>query len=168
MRKNISARVALLGVLAALTVALSFLESALPPLPLLPPGFKIGIANIAVMYAVFCLDLKSALMLSVVKSGFMLFVNSGYAFVLSLCGSLASVVAMYSVLKIFKEKISFITVSVVGAMFHNATQLLAVCVITKSWAAVYYSPVLVFMAVVCGALTAFLIRAALPLIKKIN
>ena len=167
MKKSLSKRVALLGMLAALTVALSFAESLLPPLPFLPPGFKIGIANIAIMYAIFCLDIKAALALAVVKSGFMLFVSGGYAFALSLCGSVASVAVMYALFKIFKERISYIAVSVVGALFHNAAQLIMVCVITGSFAAVYYSPVLVFMAVACGGATAALTGAAMPLIKKI-
>ncbi|MBQ8337747.1 MAG: Gx transporter family protein [Oscillospiraceae bacterium] len=167
MKKSLSKRVALLGMLAALTVALSFAESLLPPLPFLPPGFKIGIANIAVMYAIFCLDIKAALSLAVVKSGFMLFTSGGYAFALSLCGSVASLLVMFALFKIFKERISYIAVSVVGALFHNAAQLTMVCVITSSFAAVYYSPVLVFMAVICGSATAALIGAAMPLIKKI-
>ena len=167
MKKSSSKRVALLGMLAALTVALSFAESLLPPLPLLPPGFKIGVANIAVMYAVFCLDVKSALALSVVKSGFMLVTSGGYAFVLSLCGSAFSVLAMCALFKVFKERISYMAVSVVGALFHNAAQLVMVCVITSSLAALYYSPVLVFMAVACGGATAGLTAAAMPIIKKI-
>ena len=167
MKKSSSKRVALLGMLAALTVALSFAESLLPPLPLLPPGFKIGIANIAVMYAVFCLDVKSALALSVVKSGFMLVTSGGYAFVLSLCGSAVSVLAMCVLFKVFKERISYMAVSVVGALFHNTAQLVMVCAITSSLAALYYSPVLVFMAVACGSATAGLTAAAMPIIKKI-
>ena len=167
MKRASSKKIALLGMLAALTVALSFAESLIPPLPLLPPGFKIGIANIAVMYALFCLDLKAALALSVVKSSFMLITSGGYAFALSLCGSVLSSLVMFALLKMFKERISFIALSVVGALFHNAAQLFMVCIITSSLAALYYSPVLVFMAIACGSATAALTAAAMPIIKKL-
>ena len=167
MKRVSSNKIALLGVLAALTVALSFAESLLPPLPLLPPGFKIGIANVAVMYAIFCLNFKSALALSVVKSSFMLITSGGYAFALSLCGSVLSVLSMSFLQKIFKEKISCMAVSVVGALFHNAAQVFVVCIITGSPAALYYSPVLLFMAVVCGSATAGVTAAAMPIIKKL-
>ncbi len=167
MKRVSSKKIALLGMLAALTVALSFAESLLPPLPFLPPGFKIGIANIAVMYALFCLDLKAALALALVKSGFMLITSGGYAFALSLCGSVMSVLAMFVLLKICRERISYIAVSVVGALFHNAAQIFMVCAITSSLSALYYSPVLVFMAVLCGSATAALAAAAMPLIKKL-
>ena len=167
MKRISSKKIALLSMLAALTVALSFAESLLPPLPLLPPGFKIGIANIAVMYSLFCLDLRSALALGLIKSGFMLFVGGGYAFVLSLCGSVLSVIVMFALIKALKDKISYIAVSVVGALCHNAAQLFAVCVITSSPAAIYYSPVLIFMAVICGSATAALTAAAMPIVKKL-
>ncbi len=167
MKRVSSKKIALLGMLAAVTVALSFAESLLPPLPLLPPGFKIGVANIAVMYALFCLNLKAALALSIVKSGFMLFVSGGYAFALSLCGSVMSVLVMCALFKVFRERISYITVSVAGALFHNAAQIFVVCIITSSPAALYYSPVLVFMAVVCGSATALVTAAAMPLIRKL-
>ncbi|MBQ5816021.1 MAG: Gx transporter family protein [Oscillospiraceae bacterium] len=166
MKRISSKKIALVGILAALTVALSFAESLLPPLPLLPPGFKVGIANIAVMYALFCLDLKAAIALAVVKSSFMLFTSGGYAFSLSLCGSLLSVLVMFALLRAFKEKISLMAVSVAGALFHNAAQIFMVYVITSSFAAFYYTPVLVFMAVVCGSATAGLTAAIMPVIKK--
>lgn len=167
MKRVSSKKIALLGMLAAVTVALSFAESLFPPLPLLPPGFKIGVANIAVMYALFCLNFRAALALSVVKSAFVLFVSGGYAFALSLCGSVMSVLVMCALLKAFRERISYIAVSVAGALFHNAAQIFVVCIITSSPAALYYSPVLVFMAVVCGSATALVTAAAMPLIRKL-
>ncbi len=167
MKRVSSKKIALLSMLAALTVALSFAESLIPPLPLLPPGFKIGVANIAVMYALFCLGVKAALALSIVKSSFMLVTSGGYAFALSLCGSALSVLAMFVLLKVFREKMSYTALSVTGALFHNAAQVFMVCIITSSKAALYYSPVLIFMAVVCGSATAGLTAAAMPLIKKL-
>ena len=49
--KRIPGRVALTGLLAALALALSFLEGLLQPLPMMPPGAKLGLSNIASMYA---------------------------------------------------------------------------------------------------------------------
>ena len=47
--KRVSATVALTGLLAALALALSFLEGLLPPLPFLTPGAKLGLSNIFTM-----------------------------------------------------------------------------------------------------------------------
>lgn len=53
MRNNKTRQVALSGLLFALAMALSFMESAITPLLGLIPGVKIGLANIVVMYALF-------------------------------------------------------------------------------------------------------------------
>lgn len=159
---------ALISVLCALAMALSFIESILPPLAFFPAGFKIGVSNITVMYALFCLSLPHALLLSLVKSFFILFISGGYAFSLSLVGSVMSVMAMALVIMIFKTKISYSAVSVMGALFHNGAQLVLVCLITQSTAALYYSPILVIAAVVCGFATAAILKACMPTIMKLS
>lgn len=60
-------RVALLGILCALAVGLSFLEGLLPVLPV--PGAKLGLSNIIVMYALSALNLPAALAGGVRESG---------------------------------------------------------------------------------------------------
>ena len=72
-------RVALLGVLFALAMALSFFEGALAPLLGLPPGVKPGLANVVVMYALFWLSWRDALALTVLKSGFVFLVQGASA-----------------------------------------------------------------------------------------
>ena len=49
-----------MGLLFALSVVLSFLEGTLTPLLGLPPGVKLGLANVVVMYALFFLGRGSA------------------------------------------------------------------------------------------------------------
>jgi len=161
-------KIAIISILAALTMTLSFLETLLPPLPMLPPGFKMGLSNIAVMYALFAASVPYALFLAVVKSFFILFINGGYAFVLSLGGSLLSVAAMAVLIKLFKTRISYSAISIIGALFHNGAQIILVCAITASNAAVYYTPVLVIAAIICGLLTAAVISALMPKILKMQ
>lgn len=166
MKRLSTQQIALLGMLCALVMTLSFLESLLPPLPLLPPGFKMGLSNISVMYGLFCGGLAYGAILAVLKSFFILFVNGGYAFVLSLCGSLLSVLAMSLLIRIFGQKVSYIALSVSGAMCHNAAQLLVVSLITASDAIFYYAPILVIAAVLCGSATAAVVKIAMPLVRK--
>ena len=49
--KKASGRVAFTGLLAALALSFSFLEGLIPPIPVLPPGAKLGLSNIVVLYA---------------------------------------------------------------------------------------------------------------------
>ena len=48
MKKHVY-RLTITAVLAALALAISFLEGFLPPLPI--PGARLGLANLVVMYA---------------------------------------------------------------------------------------------------------------------
>ena len=68
LRNEKTRRVALMGLLFALSVVLSFLEGTLTPLLGLPPGVKLGLANVVVMYALFFLGRGSAFTLVLLKS----------------------------------------------------------------------------------------------------
>ena len=73
-------RIALSGLLFALAMALSFIEGTLT-IPGLLPGMKLGLANIVVMYALFFMGPRQALVLDVpVRPTW---------FILSVCGALA-------------------------------------------------------------------------------
>lgn len=166
MKKISINKITLVGLLAALTVALSFLESLLPPLFMLPPGFKIGISNIAVMFALLYSGLWAGVLLSVIKSIFILIVNGGYAFVLSFVGSIGSVIVMSALIWLFKDKISYGALSVSGAVTHNMMQLICVYLITASASIFYYSPVLIIAAVICGVGVASAVKLTMPIVLK--
>ena len=68
--------IALSGLLFALAMALSFIEGTLV-IPGLLPGMKLGLANIVVMYALFFMGPKQALVLDVLKA-FFVFLVSGW------------------------------------------------------------------------------------------
>ena len=79
--------IALSGLLFALAMALSFIEGTLT-IPGLMPGMKLGLANIVVMYALFFMGPKQALVLDVLKALFVFLVSGFTAGFLSLCGGL--------------------------------------------------------------------------------
>ncbi|MBQ4603463.1 MAG: Gx transporter family protein, partial [Clostridia bacterium] len=70
MKKSLAYKTALSAILCALALALSFLESLLPPIPFLPPGAKPGFSNIIIMFAAGSLGLPQTLMIVLVKGGF--------------------------------------------------------------------------------------------------
>ena len=77
--------IALSGLLFALAMALSFIEGTLV-IPGLLPGMKLGLANIVVMYALFFMGPKQALVLDVLKAFFVFLVSGWTEGFLSLCG----------------------------------------------------------------------------------
>ena len=87
-------RIALSGLLFALAMALSFIEGTLT-IPGLLPGMKLGLANIVVMYALFFMGPRQALVLDVLKALFVFLVSGFTAGLLSLCGGLLSLLVMW-------------------------------------------------------------------------
>lgn len=67
-------RLARVSLLCACALVLSYLETMIP-LPIAVPGIKLGLANVAVVVALYALDVKSAAAVALVKvfaSGFCL------------------------------------------------------------------------------------------------
>ena len=89
-------RLALMGLLFALAMALSFLESLLPALPMLPPGIRLGLSNIVTMYALFVLGPVSGYTIAVLKSLFVLLTRGAVAAALSASGGIAQPAAGHS------------------------------------------------------------------------
>lgn len=156
-------RAALLGILAALAVALSFLEGLLPPLPV--PGAKLGLSNIVTMYALTTLGLPAALAVAVVKAAFAL-MRGPTAFFMSLAGGVLSTLVMALARRLLGRHGSFIAVGILGAIAHNGAQLgVAMLLLTPSL--LYYGPLLLLAALAAGALTGFTLNIVMPALQRI-
>lgn len=163
--KQTSARTAFTGLLAALALTLSFLEGLLPPLPMLPPGAKLGLSNVVTMYAAGSLGLPCALFLAVLKGGFAFFGRGLAAGLMSLSGGAASTVVMWALLR--KTNTSLMVIGVWGALTHNAAQLAVAWALT-SQAVVFYIPALLVFGVLTGLLTGFVLKLSLPPLQKLG
>lgn len=164
--KNIETkRVAKLGLLLALTLVLSFIEyNLIPPLPI--QGVKLGLSNIAVMYAIIYERAEDGIFLAVLKSLFVLLTRGAVSGLLSLSGGVFSVLAMLLTKKAFgKEKIPLI--SICGGTFHSIGQLISASVILKTYRVILYlSPIVTILGAVFGACTAVILKIVVPSIQK--
>ena len=68
--KSKTIRLTVLSLLCALAIVLSVVDSAIPAMPFMPPGAKLGLSNIATMYAASFFGLIPALIIAIVKSLF--------------------------------------------------------------------------------------------------
>jgi len=160
-------KIVFLGIMLAIVIVLSAVEHMLPPIPLLPPNVRIGLSNIVTMYCVFFVNFRSAVMLNLLKSLFVLLMRGPVAGLLSLCGGMLSICVIILLIVIFKDKISYAAVSVVGACFHNLGQYAAVSFLLASPYLMYYVPVLMISGVAIGLLTGTLLKVTLPVLHKI-
>ena len=155
-------RVAVLGILCALAVALSFLESVLPSLPV--PGAKWGLSNLATMAALATFGLPQALAVTAVKAGFAFF-RGGASGWMSLAGGLLSTLLMAAAWRWYPRRLSLVGVSVVGAVAHNVGQLLA-AMLLFSPALLWYAPWLLLAGAVGGCLTGLVMNIVFPAIRR--
>ena len=157
----------LTGLIFALAIILSFVENALPPVPVPVPGIKLGLSNIAVMVALFFLGKSRAIMIAILKAAFVFMMKGGIAGFLSLSGGLLSLAVMVLLMFLWKDKISYLIVSVLGAVFHNAGQFIAVSFVFTELFLWAYLPVLLLAGVIAGILTSILLKSILPAFKRL-
>lgn len=157
-------RIALLGMFCALSVAISYIETLIPPIVPVP-GVKPGFSNIVTMFATVSLGLPYGLAVTMFKAVFALITRGVTAFMMSFCGGLLSLAVMWILFRFTKKSIGYIGIGVLSAVSHNMGQL-AVAVVILGKAILYIAPVLMLSGIVCGALTGTIFRYTYPLLHR--
>lgn len=158
-------KIALLGMLAAVAMVLSYLESLLPTAAVLPPGAKPGFSNLVNMFAASALGLPYALCIAILKACFAGVMRGGTSFFMSLGGGILSTLAMYFLLR-YAKRLGFVGIGVLSAVCHNAGQLLVAAVLVGNASVLGYAPVLLLCALVAGTLTGLVFRAVYTPLSK--
>lgn len=154
-------RLVLLAMLTAVAMILSYVESLLPSVGI--PGVKMGLANIAVIFALFRFGWKEAAALSLVRVVLVsLLFGSVGAMLYSLAGAVLSLAVMALLRRI--DRFSTVGVSVAGGVAHNAGQILMAMLILQTKQLLGYLPVLAVSGIAGGVLTGL---AAVLLIRRI-
>lgn len=164
MKEKKSYKVALLGMLLALCLVLSGLESAVVPIFGLAPGIKLGLANLVVMYALLFLSVKQGLLLVILKALFAMVTRGVVAGLVSFSGGMLSLTIMWILLRFTKT--THLILSASGAISHNIGQLFAASLLLGSGLAMGYAPVLLISGLVVGSVNSMLLDAVMPYLKK--
>lgn len=158
--KNPSKRAAVLGIMTALALILSYVESMIPFFPGIP-GIKLGFANLVMVLLLYHVSWRDALFVSVVRvliAGF-LFGNL-MSILFSLVGGILSLLVMKGLKKI--HGFSVIGVSIAGGCMHNIGQFLVALLVVQTQGLVYYLPALL----ISGMITGFFIGFASSILGK--
>lgn len=159
-------KTALLGILCAQAIALSFLENLIPALPFLPPGAKPGFSNIVTMFTVMTIGLPQAMCITVFKAFFALITRGVTAFLMSLAGGVLSTIAMWATVKIKSNPFGLLGASVIAAVCHNIGQLACAVLLTGTGAVLGYAPALLIFSLITGAVTGTVLRIVMPALEK--
>ena len=144
---------------------LSFVESLIPPLAMIP-GVKIGLANIVTVFLLYTLGVRAAGAVSLVRVllSALLFGN-----VQSLIFSLPGAILSFVVMIIAKHLLPFGTVgvSVLGAIAHNAGQIIAAVIVMETMGVAYYFVPLVVSGTLGGVFVGIVAATITVRLKKI-
>ncbi len=140
--------IALMGICAAIAMVLSYVESLIP-LSFAVPGIKLGLANIAVVFVLYKLGAKEAVLVSLIRILWMAVLFGNFlTLAYSVAGAVLSLTAMILLKR--SERFSTVGVSVVGGILHNAGQILVAAIVMDTAQIAYYLPVLCVSGIAAG------------------
>jgi len=145
---NRTRKLAYTSVTIALALVLSYVETLIPGLVAVP-GVKVGLANIAVVFALYRIGFKEAVVISLMRVVLSsLLFGSAVSLAYSFAGATVSL-ALMAVLK--KTNIFGVTgVSTAGAVSHNLAQVLVAILLLKTTALAWWIPVLLVSGTLAG------------------
>lgn len=151
--------------LVALAMIFSYVETLIP-FNFGVPGMKLGLANLAVVMALYLMGAGQAFMISLLRI-LLISITFGNmsAMMYSLAGGMLSFGAM--ALLAGRKGFSVVGVSVLGGAMHNVGQLLAAALVVENFQVIYYLPPLLAGGVVTGLLIGLAAGRILPPLKKV-
>lgn len=162
-------KVALLGILGAVALVLSFLEGMLiPDIPFLPVGAKPGLSNIITMYVAGTMGFPGAIYITMLKALFALITRGATGAFMSFSGGLLSTVAVCLLIKYQGRVFSYLGIGIVGAVMHNLGQLIAACIVSGTFALMNYGKYLLIFALITGTVTGSVLLVLMPRLEKIG
>lgn len=163
LRSSNMRRFVLSALLVGLALVLSLVDTAISAAIPVLPGFKLGLANVVTLFALYYLGTKEALAISVARCLLAALLSGA---VTMLFFSLAGALLSLAVMALLKNRISVIKVSVSGGIAHNMAQAAVAVFLTATPQVSYYIPFLVVLGAVSGffigLLCTLLLRRAKP------
>ena len=162
--KNNPKKLATLSIAVSLAMVLSYVDKIITSLAPLPPGIKLGLANIAVVFAIYKLGVKEGVIISVVRVILASFLfGTVVSFWYAIAGATVSLILMIILKKL--TPLSCVTVSTVGGISHNVAQICVASILFDTNLLVYYLPFLLVAGVVAGIVIG---TASAILVKRIK
>lgn len=149
MKKKGARYITLLAMLITISLMLSYVETFVPAIPI--PGAKIGLPNVVSLIALYTLGFWGALTITVARTTIAAFLfSSPISWVYAIAGGVLSLVVMFILIKVFKDKMSLMAISITGAIVHNLAQLGVAIVILETISIATILPWLIIVAIPAG------------------
>lgn len=159
-------RITVTAMTVSVAMILSYVESQIPPIFTAVPGIKMGLANIAVVFALYKLGWREAVLVSLLRVLLVSLLFSALGvmgLMYSLAGAVLSLLGMLALRA--TGLFSAVAVSVAGGVLHNVGQIAVAALLLKTRELVYYLPALALSGILAGVLIGVL---AAILVKRIR
>lgn len=148
-----------LAIMVAASVVLSIVESLISVALFIIPGVKLGLANIITLVILYVYSEKDAAIVVLIRIMLVGLVYSGLfqpTFWMSLSGGVLAFIAMV----VFKRltKLTLISVSVAGSLFHMVGQILMAMVVLNTETLIFYLPYMMLIAIPTGFFTGIIAK----------
>jgi heptaprenyl diphosphate synthase len=167
MRSQDNLRIA---ILAAYAIALHGFEKLIPtPMPWL----RFGLANIITVTALILYGFRAGMMITLIRVTIGSFITGtflGPAFLLSFGAGIMSTSSMALIIRFTPGLFSPIGISIIGALFHNVTQLFLAYIvfIKRIEVVIILSPVIILIGTLTGTLNGIVSGMLIDGLKKYN
>lgn len=148
-------KISVISLFSAFAILLSYVETFIPSIGV--PGAKLGLANIAVVLALYLLNAESAIIVDVVRIVIVgLLFGNLFSITFALAGAFVSLTVMIIIKKVFG--FSIITTSIFGGFFHNVGQIIVAMILVDNYSIVYYMPILMIVGIITGLVIGLLAK----------
>lgn len=173
--------ITLLSVLVALSCGFSvmdrlisnFIIASIPFIAVITPTFKIGLANIVILFCLYRLPLKQAIVVTLLKSVLISFVyGSLVTFIIGFSGTAFSFIIMSFLKNILRKEKYVIFISSVGGFTHTLGQITASAIFYGLFSTnkdlLLYLPFFLVLGIITGFIMGLIAEQLLKRFKKIE
>lgn len=149
-RRGTAGNAALYGMMIALSLLLSYVETLIP-ISLAIPGVKLGLANLVSIVGLYIIGIPGTVAITLVR---IVLVGFTFGNMFSMLYGLAGAAVSLSVMILCRKRdwLSQTGVSIAGGVGHNVGQILVAAAVVENSAVFYYLPFLLLAGTVAGGL----------------
>ena len=150
-----------MAIMLSLTLIIGIIEKNIP-FDYVVPGVKLGLSNAVILIAIYIFNFPTSFLLVILKCTTLALVTGNFSsFIYSISGSVLSFLVMWLIIKLTKDRLSPVGISVIGAVFHNLGQITAAAFMLGTINVAAYLPVLTIAGVITGIIVGFTVKYSL-------
>lgn len=148
-------KISVTALFSAFAIILSYVETFIPSVGI--PGAKIGLANFAIILALYLMGAKYAIIINFVR---ILIVGFLFGNAISICFALSGAILSMITMVLLKKtnRLSIVTVSICAGVSHNIGQIIVALFLVKTYNILYYAPVLIISGIISGLIIGILAK----------